>query len=69
MHARMHARTHAHGANYDLPPASRAGDNISYFMCINIQINVIVLIYIKIHHFFPPKLTLNLQKNLQKFHQ
>ena len=22
-----HARTHAHGANYDLPPASRAGDN------------------------------------------
>ena len=24
---RTHARTHAHGANYDLPPASRAGDN------------------------------------------
>ena len=22
-----HARTHAHGANYNLPPASRAGDN------------------------------------------
>ena len=23
----MHARTHTHGANYNLPPASRAGDN------------------------------------------
>ena len=27
IHARTHARTHAHGANYNLPPASRAGDN------------------------------------------
>ena len=27
--ARMHARTHAHGANYNLPPASRAGDKKS----------------------------------------
>ena len=26
-HARTHTRTHAHGANYNLPPASRAGDN------------------------------------------
>ena len=25
-HARTHARTHTHGANYNLPPASRAGD-------------------------------------------
>ena len=23
-----HARTHTHGANYNLPPASRAGDNM-----------------------------------------
>ena len=27
-HVRTHARTHAHGANYNLPPASRAGDNM-----------------------------------------
>ena len=26
MHARTDARTHTHGANYNLPPASRAGD-------------------------------------------
>ena len=26
-HACIHARTHTHGANYNLPPASRAGDN------------------------------------------
>ena len=25
-HARTHPRTHTHGANYNLPPASRAGD-------------------------------------------
>ena len=25
-HARTHARTHTHGANYNLPPASRVGD-------------------------------------------
>ena len=26
-HARTHSRTHTHGANYNLLPASRAGDN------------------------------------------
>ena len=25
-----HARTHTHGANYNLPPASRAGDNKTF---------------------------------------
>ena len=25
-HACTHARTHTHGANYNLPPASREGD-------------------------------------------
>ena len=28
-HARTHAHTHTYGANYNLPPASRAGDKNS----------------------------------------
>ena len=27
MRKQEHARTHTHGANYNLPPASRAGDH------------------------------------------
>ena len=31
-HARTDACTHTHGANYNLPPASRAGDNKAWFV-------------------------------------
>ena len=34
-HARTYARTHTHGANYNLPPASRAGDNKMSNTCHN----------------------------------
>ena len=37
---RMHRHTHTHGANYNLPPAHRAGDKNRLKQAISLSVNM-----------------------------